>query len=282
MSSSALLTAHKVKVLLDPDRLDQHSEDKQRPWCPSVRIDSNCKLHMSTTQQELWNKPLLRLWDRWSGSQPDEDDRMSARDPSRSLATRQDRVETLTWHADNKIWEETPYLSFTSESTAIEDLARQRNRAGREGLSLTVIDPRLRLCRGRPVLHYEDEMRQYGIEDPYHQGYRYYQQHYLCLWEVAPKEIVGHWRWDEISQYPDWYEEFILPKFRTFRKGWWPQSLTGLKSLAAQKAGAKKSKASMASTDKMQDNKGADAVESGESTKDSEDDIAEKLQNMTL
>lgn len=56
-------------------------------------------------------------------------------------------------------------------------------------------------------------MLHYGVADPYGNAYQYFTDEYLCLWEVTPEEIVGHWDWMTIATNPRWYEEEILPAF---------------------------------------------------------------------
>jgi hypothetical protein len=84
--------------------------------------------------------------------------------------------------------------------------------------TLTVIDPDIRIRRGLPVLDIAAEMKYYSIPDPYHQGYQYYDNHYICLWEVTPEEVVGHWEWDELVDIDDWYEEVVMPAFKKSRE----------------------------------------------------------------
>ncbi|KIX00241.1 uncharacterized protein Z518_10380 [Rhinocladiella mackenziei CBS 650.93] len=57
-------------------------------------------------------------------------------------------------------------------------------------------------------------MRHDGVDDPYNQGYRYYRNHYLCLWEVTEEEIVGHYVWNDFDGDRRWYENIVLPAFK--------------------------------------------------------------------
>ena len=57
-------------------------------------------------------------------------------------------------------------------------------------------------------------MEHYGIADPYGKLNEYYKDHYVCLWEVTKREIVGHWQWNDLIAHKNWYQEIILPAFR--------------------------------------------------------------------
>jgi hypothetical protein len=57
-------------------------------------------------------------------------------------------------------------------------------------------------------------MRYYDIKDPYRRSSAYYQDEYVCLWEVKKEEIVSRWEWDDLVCNENWYEEIILPEFR--------------------------------------------------------------------
>ena len=91
---------------------------------------------------QLFDMPLLRLWDCKSGSQPDEVNFWRARAPRERLDTSDTRKKFLTIHTDHKRWEDTPFISFTSSPAAILEMAAWR--AQRRGpQTLTVIDPNI-------------------------------------------------------------------------------------------------------------------------------------------
>jgi hypothetical protein len=56
-------------------------------------------------------------------------------------------------------------------------------------------------------------MDYYGVKDPYGK-YQYYIDHYLCLWEVTGREVIGHWELADLVTNERWYHEIILPAFR--------------------------------------------------------------------
>ena len=65
-----------------------------------------------------------------------------------------------------------------------------RKRRGTQ--TLTVIDPDTRVRNGLPILDLADEMDHYNIPDPYGKSNEYYKGHYVCLWQVTEREIIGH------------------------------------------------------------------------------------------
>ena len=150
-----------------------------------------------------------------SGSQPDGKYRMLARDARMRLDTEEARFDTLTKHANHGTWEDTPYISFTNSPGALQDLAESRMR-NRGDQSIVVVDPRIRIEIGLPVLHYKEEMEHYRIQSPYTRNY--WDGHYLCLWEVTPEEVVGVWKWNELRNKQNWFAEIILPAVEAQRK----------------------------------------------------------------
>ncbi|CAG8271706.1 unnamed protein product [Penicillium salamii] len=160
-----------------------------------------------------YSGPLLRVWDKHSGSHPDQSERMLARLPRQRLGSRESRKESLATHADYQIWEPTPFISFSASV-----LGLQRFLSRRKGPSfprtLTVINPNVRIANGLPMLEMEPELRHYEVQDPYRRAYAYYKDEYLCLWEVTPDEVVAHWDWDVLIENVHWYENEILPTFK--------------------------------------------------------------------
>ncbi len=163
----------------------------------------------------LFAIPFLRIWDCCSGSQPDNEGRMKSRASRQRLDTRESRKNSLATHINHGRWEPTPYISFTTSPAAVQKLADSRsNRRGRGPQTLTVLDPNTRLADGLPILDVRAEMDHYGVKDPYGNPNQYYIDHYLCLWEVTGREIVGRWEWTDLVANERWYHEIILPTFR--------------------------------------------------------------------
>lgn len=206
-------------------------ENEQRRWSDRTRISS----HHQTLQKhalwpsdygDVWERPLLRIWDKWSGSQPSRNDRMLARDKRGSLNTFDLRRVSLLQHASYKVREPTPYISFTNSANRAQAIAEFRKAGGqqgqrkpRPGQCLTVVDPRSSFRLGLPVLKYKDEMHYYGLQDPYRRDFSHYEDEYLCLWEVTPEEVVGTWEWDELIKKKDWYGEVVQPALLKHRAG---------------------------------------------------------------
>jgi hypothetical protein len=207
---SEVLTRWKALQLLEADITNPfiRSEEQRHPWS----VDPIQRLHCP-----LLRGPLLRVWDYYSGSQPEEDNRMLSRLSDQRLDTEKTRETSLASHLDHRVWKPTPYISFTKSPHAIEEIVAWRipNRGAR---TLTVVDPNTRLNNGLPILDVVAEMEHYGIQDPYSKGNRYYIDHYVCLWEVTEEEIVGHYEWEELAKRANWYEEIIMPAFREFRR----------------------------------------------------------------
>lgn len=163
--------------------------------------------------RELEDRPLLRVWDTRSGSRPDKHpkNRMLARLQREELATIETRKKTLEQHANQRNKIPTPYISFTSSLDAAIRLANKRN-PQRGDQNIVVIDPWYRLQRGLPILDMGKEMEEYGVKRPYRENY--YTDHYICLWEVTPAEVVGTWSCNDLRDVDDWYENIIMPAFR--------------------------------------------------------------------
>ncbi|KAF2962877.1 hypothetical protein GQX73_g10696 [Xylaria multiplex] len=177
-------------------------EEAEHPW----RVDS----------PQPFNGPLLRVWDRMSGSKPEEDGRMMSRKPEMSLSDEESRRSSLSKHIDYGVWTPSPYISFTSCEVRAESLVKKRLRARRGSQMITVIDPNARIRKGLPIIHSETEMGYYGIPDPYNRNNEYYHDEYLCLWQVTAAEIVHHWEWSTLEHDTDWYQNIVLPDFEKF------------------------------------------------------------------
>lgn len=117
------------------------------------------------------------------------------------LSTEKKRRDTLTTHLNHRIWDATPYISLSSSPAVIEEFARFRSTRNRNGPQrLVAINPRARLRKRLPILSVEDEMSYYRIQDPYYKGGAYYEDHYVCLWEIAPDEVIGDWDCSRIGK----------------------------------------------------------------------------------
>ncbi|KAI1182151.1 hypothetical protein F5B17DRAFT_444480 [Nemania serpens] len=145
---------------------------------------------------QRFQKPMLRIWDQYSGSQPGEDFSMLSRAPEMRLDDQESRRTSLAKHLDYRDWTPSPYISFTTSETRIESLAQMRIKRGAQ--FLTVIDPNSRLRNGLPILNVEAEMGYYLIKDPYRRSNEYYADEYLCLWQVTTAERIGVYDWNSL------------------------------------------------------------------------------------
>ncbi|KAI0163624.1 hypothetical protein BJ166DRAFT_449303, partial [Pestalotiopsis sp. NC0098] len=160
--------------------------------------------------------PLLRIWDYRSGSQPIDGRGMFSRAPNMRLDTAEVRKRTLARHLYHGDWIPSPYISFTTSPTGVQDLAARRE-ANRGFQTLTVVDPVTRMRLGLPVLDVVTEMDNYDIAGPYGR-FDYYTNHFLCLWQVTEPEIVGHWAWGDLVNNKNWYQQIIIPAFEHFQR----------------------------------------------------------------
>jgi hypothetical protein len=177
-------------------------EEDQHPW--------------RTQRCHTFNKPFLRIWDHYSGSQP-SGDCLRSRAPYQRLDTYDLRKASLSIHVDYRDWRPTPYISFTSSPSTAQKIADMRVQP-RGPHTLTVVDPDARVKKGLPILDIATEMKSYEIPDPYQKGGQYYNDHYLCLWQVSGNELVGEWQWDELIRHRNWYEDIVMPAFRQHRE----------------------------------------------------------------
>jgi hypothetical protein len=224
MSPNAYLDHSATRRLLQPPELGfLQAEEHLRSWLVLPSQHNNGQpadpfAERSSIYLKLQAKPLLRVWDTFSGSIPDffTGNRMLARSERGVLATRDQRINSLKTHAKNGEWQATPYISFTSSPSAAVELVNRRITDDRRGdQNLVVIDPRYRLQRGLPILDMGEEMKRYGVGNPYQHDY--YSDHYLCIWEITPGEVVGTWRWDELCDDDRWYENIVMPAFQRYR-----------------------------------------------------------------
>ena len=133
-----------AKSLLRPWHLSVFDvADNKYMW--SRRWTSACRTQWSgSVLDRLWDSLLLRTYDILSGSQPDGQHRMLARDAKMRLDSNEACFDTLTKYANHGIWKHTPYISFTNSPNALQDLAESRMRKRGEQ-SLVVVDPRVRI-----------------------------------------------------------------------------------------------------------------------------------------
>ena len=216
MDTTVLLTRFTAKSLLcsaQPGVFKTAEDDRiwSRTWIPALRTREP-----GSVLDQLWDSVLLRTFDAMSGSQPDAQHRMLTRDARMRLDTAEDRKNTLTTHGDHRDWTATPYISFTSSPHALQQLADSRMNGKRGDQYLVVVDPRIRIEIGLPVLHYKEDKEHYGVQSRYERDY--WSGHYLCLWEVTPEEVVDVGVWNDLRGQRNWFEEIVMPAVETHRE----------------------------------------------------------------
>lgn len=165
---------------------------------------------------QLYDCSLMRTYDMYSGSCPKEDRRMLARAPRMRLDNEEIRYKALSTHTNHRERQATPFISFTRSPVKLRNLANFRSsRPNRGGQRIVVIDPRIRMNLGLPVLSYREEAARYNIQPSYSSDY--WQDHYLCLWEVTPEEVVGTWSWEDLRNKENWYQDIIVPALQQHR-----------------------------------------------------------------
>jgi len=148
---------------------------------------------------------------------------MPSRAPNKRLDTLESRRFSLTTHINHQDWTPTPFISFTSSPRAVTELAEWRKQK-RGVQTLTAIDPNIRIRNNLPILDLATEMEHYDITNPYGKREQYCIDHYVCLWQVTEKEIIGHWKWNELAGVENWYEDIIIPAFRNFNQAPLPKT----------------------------------------------------------
>ncbi|KAK3614990.1 hypothetical protein LTR56_026879 [Elasticomyces elasticus] len=59
-------------------------------------------------------------------------------------------------------------------------------------------------------------MAHYQVKVPYRKDY--WRNHFLCLWEVTPAEVVGIWDWDDLRKSPNLYGNVVVPAINQHRQ----------------------------------------------------------------
>jgi hypothetical protein len=210
-ADGALTQRSALARLMLPSEERSHPWAKNPPWFPGVLTGPDVDLRLST----LWEKPLLRHWDCYSGSQPDSVTRhMIARDPALRLDTFEIRKETLQNHIDPTSMKATPYISFLTDPKKLE-IEIQRKQDNGKTQRVTLVDPQARLRLRLPILRFADEFKHYKLYNPSRSDVS--TSHWICLWEVTPAEVVWTWEWDDLKGNPQWYQEIVLPVLRRFQ-----------------------------------------------------------------
>lgn len=92
----------------------------------------------------------------------EQSDLMMSRAPHQRLDTEKSRKTPLAIHIYHKVWEPTPYISFRTSPSAIQDLADWRTQR-RGAQTLAIINPDARIAAGLPILDTGAEIDHYRI-----------------------------------------------------------------------------------------------------------------------
>ena len=216
-----------ARLMSDPSAPE--AEEYLHPWAQPSSI---------TLQRypSLGDQPLMRIRDCYTDDyhtdyRPVEADLKSeqnlnnikARDSRARLDTKRSRAIALRIHSNYRYRKPTPFLSFTDRPSRIEYLANMRfERSNEYGYTrgsqiLTIINPKIRLEKGLPLLNTKEELQRYNVGDFYNKDYDYNKDEYLCLWGITEDEIVSHYNWEELRKDPRWYQNTVMPGFKAHR-----------------------------------------------------------------
>ncbi|KAL2204418.1 hypothetical protein CC79DRAFT_1372423 [Sarocladium strictum] len=165
-----ILNSTTIRERLHRRSLSTH--DEEHPWRSNLPKDHD--------------KPLFRLWDVYSGSRLFDGDRMLSRTA----------VNTPRQPRDLSTYSCSAPRSQNTDRHPVYIIHK---------LSDDDQDPEVRRMKGPPVLDIEAEMQYYNIPDPYIKSARYYKNHYVCLWEVTPVEIIDWYDWNSLKDIDNWY-----------------------------------------------------------------------------
>ena len=231
ISTAMALDHAQCLALLMSDPSAPEAEEYLHPWVePS-----------STTLQNypsVGDRPLMRIRDCHTDYRPDEADlkseenlnNINARNSGARLDTKELRNTALKNHTDYQNRIHTPFLSFTDCPSRIRYLANMRferpNKYGytRGSQILTLINPKIRLEKGLPILNAKEELQRYNVGDFYNKDYDYNKDEYLCLWGITEDEIVSHYNWEELRKDPKWYQNTVMRDFKAHRVRYPPET----------------------------------------------------------
>ncbi|PWY65971.1 hypothetical protein BO70DRAFT_433225 [Aspergillus heteromorphus CBS 117.55] len=110
-------------------------------------------------------------------------------------------------HKNMFTWDGNPFIHCTSRPFEVRCRVRDWSQK-----TVTVINPNVRRAVQLPTLSLGDELESRSLGRPA-SNYEFVGE-YLCLWEVTPDEIVGHWRATDLVGLHAWYTRAVMPAFR--------------------------------------------------------------------
>lgn len=194
------------------------SEEVKRPW-------------LGTAEKRTEEIPglLLRAWDQMSQCRIN-DNRVGflSGGSANTLNTYEERREWLGRHADWGNRRATPFISFSKDLFDMNDTwiktfeRRQKRKNILENTKLTIINTRVRMAKGKPIMRMKTELLHYEVTDKcgYLKGSSSMFEHeYIIPFSVTPEEIVAtysypkvlKWMQDRGTTFEGWYKEVAMP-----------------------------------------------------------------------
>jgi len=173
-------------------------EEQSHPWLRPVGLaDGFC------SPPPLGVRYSLRVIHNFSqGQLDDESGHIFAADPWWRLDTRAERHDALKLHSNYQDWSRrSPLISADASPFSTKDRARKLVTNGRGQVRVSLIDNMVRLRAGLPFFSAIEEMQHYGVDDPYHQNYAFYEHEILYPYVITSEEIVATWKWSSIEAY---------------------------------------------------------------------------------
>ena len=182
--------------------------------------------------------PLVRAWDDMSMVKITDKNvglRSAGTDwrEGGSLKTRDGRKMVIYKHGNHRSRLRTPLISATRSPKELFE-RRVKHCENRQikanfvpNTKITLINPNVTLAMGFPVLRMKDEMNHYGVKSAYGDGRTeytnpFYENEFLLLWIVCPKQIVCTWTWPQVKKQAkangwtleQWWQQELMVKFR--------------------------------------------------------------------
>lgn len=179
----------------DTRRIPFRTEEQCRPW-----TRRNAAFGDPPPNGALWS---LRVWDDYSQGllDPQSGCILATGEESR-LDTKDERRESLKPHANNRDWSRrSPFISASTSASSTRERARRRVRNRRDPVRVSLINNMVRVRAGFPFFSAVEEMKYYGVEDPYNRSFLYGQDEILYPYVITSEEIVCTWQWSDIESY---------------------------------------------------------------------------------
>lgn len=176
-------------------------EEAIHPWLPGKPLGQYHYQYYPSPP--LGASYSLRVIDDQSRAQLHEEARrIDAEDQTWKLDTREERHNALALHADKRRWERpSPFISADTSVLSTIERARRQQRKNRGRVRVVLINNKVRQRAGFPFFGALEEMKYYGVEDPYGLDYRWYRTEILYPYVITAEEIVAVVEWASIDEY---------------------------------------------------------------------------------